>query len=86
MAAFIWAAIPSALAAVIVIPRVLRLGRFGWIEAAAGGVVGFAAVAVTTGAVSRELLPWLSFAAGLVSILVQQAMEAGGVIARGDAN
>ena len=80
VAAYVWAAVPSALAAIIVIPRVLRLGRFGWIEAAAGGVVGFAAVAVLTGLPARELLPGLSFVAGLVSILVQRAMEAGGII------
>lgn len=80
VSAFVWAAIPSALAAIIVIPRVLRLGRFGWIEAAIGGVVGFAAVAVTTGVPGRELLPGLAFLAGIVSIAVQQAMEAGGII------
>jgi hypothetical protein len=78
--AFVWAALPSALAAIIVIPQVLRLGRFGWIEAAAGGVVGFAAVAVFTGVPGRELLPGLAFIAGLVSICVQRTMEAGGVI------
>jgi hypothetical protein len=80
VASFVWAAIPSALVAIIVIPQVLRLGRFGWIEAAAGGVVGFAAVAVSTGVPGRELLPGLAFIAGLVSICVQRAMEAGGVI------
>ena len=80
VAAFVWAAIPSALAAIIVIPRVVRLGRFGWIEAAIGGVVGFAAVAVSTGVPGRELLPGLAFLAGIVSIAVQQAMEAGGII------
>lgn len=82
--AFIWSAIPAALAAFIVLPKVLRTGRFGWIEAAVGGVVGFAATAVVTGAVSRELLPWLSFLAGLVSIGVQRAMASGNVIAAAD--
>lgn len=80
VSAFVWAAIPSALAAIIVIPRVLRIGRFGWIEAAIGGVVGFAVVAVSTGVPGRELLPGLAFLAGIVSIAVQQAMEAGGII------
>ena len=80
VAAFVWAAIPSALAAIIVIPRVVRTGRFGWVEAAIGGVVGFAAVAVSSGVPGRELLPGLAFLAGLVSIAVQRAMEAGGII------
>lgn len=84
IAAFIWAAIPSALAAIIVIPRVIRLGRFGWIEAAVGGVVGFAAVAIATGSPDRALLPGLAFAAGLISIFVQRVMESGGVIRSGD--
>ena len=80
IAAFIWAAIPSALAAIVVLPRVLSIGRFGWIDAAAGGVIGFAVVAVLTGTPGRELLPGLAFVAGLVSICVQRAMEAGGII------
>ena len=80
IAAFIWAAIPSALATIVVLPRVLSIGRFGWIDAAAGGVVGFAVVAVLTGTPGRELLPGLAFVAGLVSICVQRAMEAGGII------
>ncbi len=80
VAAFVWAAIPSALAALIVIPRVLRMGRFGWIEAAIGGVVGFAAVAVSSGVPGSELLPGLAFLSGLVSICVQRAMEAGRII------
>ena len=79
--AYVWAAIPSALAAIIVIPRTLRLGRFGWIEAAAAGVVGFAAVAIVTGSPPREYLTALSFAAGIVSVLVQVAMQGGGIIA-----
>lgn len=86
IAAFVWAAIPSALAAIIVIPRVIRIGRFGWIEAAVAGVVGFAAVAILTGAPDRAMLPGLSFIAGLASVGVQRAMEAGGVIKSGAAS
>lgn len=80
--AYVWAAIPAALAAIVVIPRVLRNGHFGWIEAAAAGVVGFAAVAIVTGSPPREYMAGLSFVAGLVSILVQRAMESGGIIRR----
>lgn len=81
--AFVWAALPSAFAAIFVIPRVLRDGRFGWVEAAIGGVIGFAAVVFITGTPDRALLPGLAFLAGLVSIGVQQAMESGGIIKRG---
>lgn len=78
--AFVWAAIPAALAAFIVLPRVLRTGRFGWIEAAIGGAIGFAAVSVVTGLPGREYLAGLSFVAALVSVGVQRALEQGGVI------
>lgn len=84
IAAFIWAALPSALAAAVVLPRVIRIGWFGWIEAAIGGVVGFAAVAVLTGSPDRAMLPGLSFVAGLVSVCVWKALEAGGVIRAGE--
>ncbi|MBU2582315.1 MAG: hypothetical protein KJ622_11405 [Alphaproteobacteria bacterium] len=84
IAAFVWAALPSALAAVVVIPRVLGIGRFGWIEAAIGGVIGFAAVAIATGVPDRAMLPALSFVAGLVSVCVWRALEAGGVIQAGE--
>lgn len=80
ISAYVWAAVPSALAAIVVLPRVIKHGRFGWIEAAAAGVVAYAATSVMTGVPARELLPGLSFVAGLVSVLVQKAMEAGGII------
>lgn len=80
VSAYVWAAIPAALAALMVLPLVLRIGRFGWIHAAAAGVAGFGLVAVVTGVPSRDLLPVLAFVAGLVSIGVQLAMESGGVI------
>ncbi len=84
IAAYVWAAVPSALAAIIVLPRVIKHGRFSWIEAAAAGVVGFGSVSVFTGVPARELLAGLSFVAGIVSILVQQAMEAGGIIKKAE--
>ena len=43
MAIFVWAAVPSALAAVGLIPMVFRRGGFGPIIAAAAGVIAFAA-------------------------------------------
>ncbi|KUO67604.1 MAG: hypothetical protein APF80_12675 [Alphaproteobacteria bacterium BRH_c36] len=86
VAAFVWAALPSALAAVIVIPKVIGSGRFGWIEAAVAGVVGFAVFAILTGAPDRAMLPGLSFVAGLASVGVQQAMEAGRLIRGGEAS
>ncbi len=82
--AYVWAAVPAALAALMIIPLVLRIGRFGWIHAAAAGVAGFGLVAVVTGTPSRELLPVLAFVAGLVSIGVQLALESGGVIGKAE--
>lgn len=84
IAAYVWAAVPAALAAIIVLPRVFRLGRFGWIEAAVAGVVAYAATSVVTGMPARELLPGLSFVAGIVSVCVWRAMESGGIIKRAD--
>ncbi len=83
ISAFVWAAIPSALAAIIVVPRVIMTGRFGWIEAAVAGVIGFATVAIVTGTPDRSMLPGLSFVAGLISAGVHRAMEASKIIRGG---
>lgn len=71
---FVWAAVPAALAAIGLIPMVLRRGRFGWIEAAAAGVIGFAAGAALMPFDARGAMPVLAFAAGLVSLAVRHVL------------
>lgn len=77
---FIWSVLPAALAAVIVIPMVLNRGQFGWIEAAAAGVVAFAAVVAFSNMPHREYLPALGFLAGLVSLGVRSALISGNIL------
>lgn len=71
---FVWAAIPAALAAIGLIPMVLRRGHFGWIEAAAAGVIAFAAAAALMPFDARGSLPVLAFTAGLVSLAVRHVL------------
>ena len=78
---FVWSVLPAALTAVILVPLVLRRGTFGWIEAAAAGVVAFAAVVAFSNMPHREYLPALAFLAGLVSLGVRQALRTGNIIA-----
>jgi uncharacterized membrane protein YeaQ/YmgE (transglycosylase-associated protein family) len=68
LSAYVWSAIPSALAAVILLPMVLRRGRFGWLEGAIAGVVGFAAAAALFPIPNQDLLPYFAMLAGLVSV------------------
>lgn len=80
MAIFVWAAVPSALAAVGLIPMVFRRGGFGPIIAAAAGVIAFAAGNALAPIAYQDYLPALAFAAGLVSLGVRSALLAGNII------
>lgn len=71
---FVWSALPAALAAVMLVPMVLRRGTFGWIEAAAVGVIAFAAAAVLAPFQNFGALTVLAFVAGLVSLAVRQTL------------
>jgi hypothetical protein len=80
IAIFVWAALPAALAAIGLLPMVLRRGTFGWIEAAAAGVIAFAAGAALMPFDARGALPALAFAAGLVSLGVRHVLLAAGIL------
>ena len=80
MAIFVWAAVPSAWAAVGLIPMVFRRGGFGPIIAAAAGVIAFAAGNALAPIAYQDYLPALAFAAGLVSLGVRSALLAGNII------
>lgn len=77
---FVWSAIPAALAALGLVPMVLRRGTFGWIEAAAAGVIAFAAANAVAPFEHNGALPALAFLAGLTSLAVRFALLAMGII------
>jgi len=77
---FIWSVMPSAVAAIIAVPFVLRCGRFSWIGAAVAGIAGFALIAILTEIPFRDLFAQLAFLAGLVSLAVRQALVAGSIL------
>ena len=79
--AYVWCAVPSALAAVGLAPLVLRRGRFGMVEAAAAGVVAFAAAAQLFPIPHEGSLTWLAFLAGLVSVALRTVLNRGGILA-----
>lgn len=77
---FVWSALPAALAAIAVIPMVLRRGTFGWVVAAAAGVIAFAAATVIAPLEHRDALPAMAFLAGLVSLGVRAVLLAAGIL------
>jgi hypothetical protein len=80
MGVFVWSALPAALAAVILLPIVWRRGTFGWVEAAAAGVVAFAAAAVLAPFQNFGGLSVLAFLAGLIAIAVRHVLLAAGIL------
>lgn len=77
---FVWAAVPSALAAIGILPIVFKTGTFGALTAAVAGVVAFALATLVVPIPFQEGLPVFAFAAGLVAMLVRFAVLAGGII------
>lgn len=71
MNAYVWAVIPSAMAAIGLVPLVLRRGAFGWVEAGAMGVVGFAAAQALVPLPLGQFGPIAAFAFGLVMVAVR---------------
>lgn len=69
--AYVWAVIPSAMAAIGLVPLVLRRGAFGWVEAGAMGVVGFAAAQALVPLPLGQFGPIAAFAFGLVMVAVR---------------
>lgn len=73
---FVWSALPAALTALGLVPMVLRRGTFGWVEAAAAGVIAFAAATVIAPFQHDVTLAVLAFCAGLVSLAVRTVLLA----------
>lgn len=79
-AIFVWSALPAALTALAVIPIVVRRGTYGWVIAAAAGVIAFAAAVAIAPFDHRDALPALAFAAGLISLAVRSVLLTAGII------
>lgn len=77
---FVWGALPAALAAIGLAPMVLRRGTFGWVVAAAAGVIAFAAATAIAPFESHDALPAMAFLAGLVSMAVRAVLLAAGIL------
>ncbi len=80
LSTFVWAAIPSALSALILIFFVLRDGGFGWIVAAVVGVLSFMAATFLTDMPFREHIPMMALLSGLISMAVREALVSGNII------
>lgn len=77
---FLWSAIPATLAALALVPMVLRRGTFGWIVAAGAGVVALAAASVLFPIAYPELRTALMVLAGVVAVGLRHMLAAMGII------
>ncbi|MEO1282199.1 MAG: hypothetical protein AAFV69_10735 [Pseudomonadota bacterium] len=78
--AFVWAAVPCAIAALVLVPIVVRNGTMGALWAAAAGVLGFFVATIFTEMPYREQMPVLAFLAAIVALGVRYALLAGGIL------
>lgn len=72
--AYVWAAIPAALAAAGLVVLVLRRGTFGWVEAGAAGVIGFALAHAAAPLPLGSFAPYAAFGFGVVMIAVRHIL------------
>lgn len=77
---FLWSAIPATLAALALVPMVLRRGTFGWIEAAAVGVIAVAAASVLFPIAYPDARAVLMALAGVVAMGLRQVLKQAGII------
>ncbi len=77
---FVWSALPAALAALGVMPMVFRRGTFGWVVAAAAGVIAFAAATAIAPIQHEVTLAVLAFFAGLIALAVRYVLLAAGIL------
>lgn len=80
IAAFVWAAVPSALAALGLLPLVARTGTVSWFAAALAGGVAFMFAAMAMPLPANLSLTALTGVAALVSLAVRAALAGGGII------
>ncbi len=79
-ATFVWSALPAGLAGLAMAFMVWRTGSIGTLSAAIAGVLAFAVVFFFSNMPHREYFVVLAFFAGLVSLAVRAALQAGGII------
>lgn len=77
---FVWSALPAALAALGLVPMVWRRGTFGWIEAAAAGVIAFATATVIAPFQHDVALAVPAFLAGLIALAVRYVLLAANIL------
>ncbi|MBL8566671.1 MAG: hypothetical protein JNM89_13225 [Hyphomicrobiaceae bacterium] len=81
IAAFVWAAIPSALAALGLLPLVIRQGTFSWLAAAVAGGLAFMVSAIAMPLPASLSLTVLTGFAAAVALAVRAALASGRIIA-----
>jgi len=77
---FAWSALPATAAALGLIPFVLQLGSYSWLQAAVAGVLGFAAGAIIFPLPDGGAPPVLAFLAGLIAIGMRMMLIRGGIL------
>jgi hypothetical protein len=82
---YIWCALPAALTALTLLPHVLRKGTAGWLEAAVGGALCFAAASVLLRLPHGGLLVYLCFAAAVVAVLCWAVLRRVGILGTAEA-
>jgi len=78
--AFAWSALPATVAALGLLPFVLQLGSYSWLQAAVAGVLGFTAGAIIFPLADGGAPPLLAFLAGIIAIGMRALLIAGGVL------
>lgn len=78
--AYVWSALPAGLAALGLAPMVLKRGGFGWIEAAAAGVIAVGAAAVLFPFPHQGMLTSIAFLGGLVSVALRAVLLRVGIL------
>lgn len=81
IAAFVWAAIPAAIAGLALAVIVWRRGGFPWLSAAAAGGIAFMLAAIAMPLPRGFALAPLTALATFIAIGVRQALLRGGIIA-----
>jgi hypothetical protein len=77
---YLWAALPAGLAALVLVPFILRRGTVGFVEAAVAGVCAFAVALAIAPFPHGGTVPYLAGLAGLVSVAVRSILRSGKIL------
>lgn len=80
--AFVWAAVPSAIAALGLLPLVWRSATLSWLAAAIAGGAAFMIAAIAMPLPASLSLTVLTGFAALIAVAVRAALVSGGIAAR----